>query len=283
MNANPITGLSDEDPAAWQRTMQRHTLQHLPLINAEGCVVSLVRYEPPREPERSNEIILMAGGLGTRLRPLTNDVPKPLLRIGSKPILETIVENFVAHGFHRFHFCINYKADMIRRYFGDGAQWGAQIDYIEENKRLGTAGALGLLNNRPDEPFFVMNGDVLTKVDFVRLLDFHNKQGFDASMCVREYNYQVPYGVVDLDGHRLRGLQEKPVHHYFVNAGIYVLNPGTLDLVPRDEYLDMPTLFQHLIDRNGTVGSFPLREYWIDIGQMDQFEKAHDDFSEQFG
>lgn len=282
MNANPVTGLVDEDETLWQRAMQRHTLRHLPLLDAKGCMVGLARYEPPQEPQRENLVVLMAGGLGTRLRPLTNDRPKPLLKIGSKPILETIIENFAAHGFYRFYLCINYMGDMIRDHFGDGRQWAVDIRYIEENTRLGTAGALSLLPERPQHPFFVMNGDVLTKVDFVRLLDFHQRQGSAATMCVREYHHQIPYGVIQLEGHRVRNIVEKPIQRYHVNAGIYVLNPDLLERIPGGRYFDMPTLFDSLIRDDHAVGSFPLRDYWIDIGQMEQFEQAGSDFAQYF-
>lgn len=282
MNANPITGLVDEDEALWQRAMQRHTLRHLPLLDAKGCMVGLARYEQPVEPVRDNIVVLMAGGLGTRLRPLTNDRPKPLLKIGSKPILETIIENFAANGFHRFYLCINYMGEMIREHFGDGRQWDVDIRYIEENTRLGTAGALSLLPEPPQLPFFVMNGDVLTKVDFVRLLDFHQRQRSAATLCVREYHHQVPYGVIQLEGHRVRGIVEKPIQRYHVNAGIYVLNPDMLERIPSGKYFDMPSLFEALIHDNQAVGSFPLRDYWIDIGQMEQLEQAGNDFAQYF-
>ena len=282
MNPNPITGLVDEDESSWQRTMQRHVLHHLPLLDAKGCIVGLVRYRPPDEPRRENLVVLMAGGQGSRLRPLTNTVPKPLLKIGAKPILETIIENFAADGFYRFALCINYKGDMIREHFGDGSRWDVDIQYVEEDEPLGTAGALGLLTDKPEHPIFVMNGDVLTKVDFVRLLEFHKKQNFNATMCVREYHYQIPYGVVQLDGHSLRGMKEKPVYHYFVNAGIYVLEPDVLERIPKQKYLDMPILLGTLMKDKQSVGTFPLREYWIDIGQMDQFEQAVNEFDEHF-
>lgn len=283
MNANPITGLVDEDPESWQRAMQRHTLQHLPLLDANGCIQELARREIPEEPQRDNPIILMAGGMGTRLRPLTNRQPKPLLKIGDKPILETIIENFSAQGFHNFHICINYQGEKIKQFCGNGNKWGVNIEYVEEEKRLGTAGALSLLKQSPDMPFFVMNGDLLTKVDFVRLIGFHNKQNNLATMCVREYRYQIPYGVVKLDQHKVINLKEKPVQYYYVNAGVYLLEPAVLKQIPENEYYDMTQLFEKLIQDNLQVGSFPLREYWMDVGRLEDFEQAHLDYAEQFG
>ncbi|HEC20842.1 MAG TPA: CBS domain-containing protein, partial [Gammaproteobacteria bacterium] len=242
MNANPITGLLNEDESLWQRTMQRHALRHLPLLDANGCVVGLARFEQPTEPRHENPVILMAGGLGTRLRPLTQNQPKPLIEVGSKPILETIIENFAAHGFHNIYLCINYKGEMIKEHFEDGSRWGVNIQYIEEPKRMGTAGALSLLPERPAMPFFVMNSDLLTKVDFVRLLRFHQKHAAAATLCTREYTHQIPYGVINLDGHMVHNIVEKPVHRFNVNAGIYVLEPMVLDNIPGDNYFDMPSL-----------------------------------------
>ncbi|MDH5326606.1 MAG: nucleotidyltransferase family protein [Gammaproteobacteria bacterium] len=283
MNPNAVTGLVDEDPLSWQRAMQRHSLKHLPLLDASGCIRALARLEIPQEPKRENRVVLMAGGLGTRLRPLTQSKPKPLLTVGDRPIIETIIENFAQQGFYQFTLCINYQGEKIKAYCGDGNKWGVQIDYVEESKRLGTAGALALLSERPDLPFFVMNGDLLTKVDFVRFLDFHKKQDNHASMCVREYRYQIPYGVVDLDQHKIVQLREKPVFYHNVNAGIYLLNPEVLQLIPRNTYFDMPQLFDHLISESYQAGSFPLREYWMDVGRMEDFHQAHSDYIEQFG
>jgi dTDP-glucose pyrophosphorylase len=282
MNANPITGLLDEDESLWQRTMQRHTLRHLPLLDAKGCVVGLARFEQPKEPKRDNPVILMAGGLGTRLHPLTHSQPKPLLEVGSKPILETIIENFADHGFYNIFLCINYKGEMIKKYFGDGSRWDVDIKYIEEPRRMGTAGALSLLPNKPEVPFFVMNSDLLTKVDFVRLLHFHQKHTASATLCTREYAHQIPYGVINLEGHEVVDMVEKPTHRFNVNAGIYVLEPDTLDNIPSDCYFDMPSLIDKLLEQKKLVGSFPIHEYWIDIGRMQEFKQAHDDYEEQF-
>jgi dTDP-glucose pyrophosphorylase len=284
MNPNPVTGLLAEGPDIWQRTMHRHGLRHLPLLDAAGCMADLARYELPVEPERNTPIVIMAGGLGARLRPLTNDIPKPLLKVGSRPVLETIVENFAAQGFQRITLCINYRGDMIRDHFGDGSRWDVQIAYVEEPDRMGTAGALTLLPERPSEPFIVMNGDLLTKVDFVRLLDFHLRQGFAATVAMREYNYQIPYGVLKInEAYQVMQMVEKPLERRYVSAGIYILNPETIDLIPRNDYYDMPSLFNALMARDRTVGSFPLRDYWVDIGRIEDLERASAEFTEWFG
>jgi len=282
MNDSPITGLLNEDHVLWQRTMQRYTLRHLPLMDANGCVVGLARFEQPKEPKHDNPVILMAGGLGTRLHPLTQTQPKPLVEVGSKPILETIIENFSAHGFHNIYLCINYKGEMIKEYFADGSRWDVEIQYIEEPKCMGTAGALSLLPHKPGLPFFVMNSDLLTKVDFLRLLRFHQKHSATATLCTREYTQQIPYGVINLQGHQVTDIIEKPTHRFNVNAGIYVLDPAALDNIPRDTFFDMPNLINSLLDDKRPVSSFPVHEYWIDIGHMQELERAHDDFAERF-
>jgi NDP-sugar pyrophosphorylase family protein len=236
------------------------------------------------EPARKTPVIIMAGGLGARLRPLTNDIPKPLLKVGSRPVLETIIENFADQGFRHITLCINYRGDMIRDHFGDGSRWDLQISYVEEPDRMGTAGALTLLPERPAEPFIVMNGDLLTKVDFVRLLDFHRRQGFAATVAMREYSYQVPYGVLEInDKYKVMRMVEKPLERRYVSAGIYILDPETVGLIPRDAYYDMPTLFNALMECDHSVGSFPLRDYWVDIGRIEDLERASAEFTEWFG
>ncbi|MFC6648217.1 sugar phosphate nucleotidyltransferase [Paenibacillus rhizoplanae] len=220
----------------------------------------------------------MVGGLGTRLRPFTDDIPKPMLKVGDKPILETIIEGFKNYGFTKFILSVNYKKEIIKAYFQDGKHLDVYIEYIEEGKRLGTAGALSLLSEKPNAPFFVMNGDLLTKMNYEQLMEFHCETKSNATICVREYEYQIPYGVIETENHRLLSIVEKPVHKSFVNAGIYVLDPQVLEHVPQDEFYDMPDLFKKLMDMQGGVSAFPLREYWLDIGQVDDYEKANGDF-----
>jgi NDP-sugar pyrophosphorylase family protein len=221
----------------------------------------------------------MAGGLGTRLKPLTDQRPKPMLLVGGKPILETIAESFVEQGFKRIFMAVNYKADMIRDHFGDGQRWGVQVDYLQETTRLGTAGALRLLPERPSDPIVVMNGDLLTHIRFDALLKFHQDHGATATMAVREYDVQVPYGVVRIDGERILAIEEKPVQRCFVNAGIYVLSPDALDRMRDEIFLDMPTLFEHCIAAGDRVVAYPLREYWVDIGRIEELERAERDWS----
>ena len=258
-------------------------IYQIPIIDDEGHFVDIVDLAALiNVTTRRNKVILMVGGLGTRLRPLTENTPKPMLKVGDKPILETIIENFTKYGFTNITLSVNYKSNIIKNYFGDGSKFGANIDYIEEEKRLGTAGALSLLRDRPNEPFFVMNGDLLTNVNFEHLLDFHMHQNSLATMCVREYEQQVPFGVVNIKNGQIISIQEKPINKFFVSAGIYLLSPEVLDLIPQNEFYDMPTLFEKLIIKNKNVISFPLREYWIDIGRIEEYEKANIEYEEIF-
>ena len=221
-----------------------------------------------------NHVVLMVGGLGTRLRPLTENTPKPMLEVGGKPILETIVNLFIDSGFTNITMCLGYKSNVIQDYFQDGSGFGANIDYIIEDKRMGTAGALTLLGRRLVNPFFVMNGDLLTNINFEKMLDFHLECNSKATMCVREYDIEVPYGVVNMDNEGIISIAEKPIHSFFVNAGIYLLEPDCIDLVPDNKFYDMPTLFEELIATKGKIVSFPLQEYWLDIGRISDYEKA---------
>jgi NDP-sugar pyrophosphorylase family protein len=222
----------------------------------------------------------MLGGLGTRLRPLTNDIPKPMLKVGNTPILETIVEGFKQYGYSHFVFSVNYKKEIIQDYFQNGEAFNVTIEYVEEDKRMGTAGALSLLENRPTEPFFVMNGDLLTQVNFKKLMDFHLEHQSVATMCVREYEYQIPYGVIETSGADLVSIQEKPIHRSFVNAGIYVLSPEVFDFIPENQFYDMPTLFESLIEQGMKSAVFPIHEYWLDIGQIEDYNRANNKFKE---
>ena len=255
--------------------MRRMTIHHLPLVDDAGRVVGLATLdELVGVAEHPNWVVLMAGGLGTRLQPLTDEYPKPLLAVGGKPILETILESFAEQGFKRIFLSVNYKAEMIRNHFGAGDRWGVQVEYLHESTRLGTAGALSLLPEKPSAPIVVMNGDLLTRTNYDNLLQFHIEQGAVATMAVRQYDFQVPYGVVRLDGARIEAIEEKPVQSFFVNAGIYALSPEALDYLPAETFFDMPTLFEHLIAAGKTPAAYPLREYWLDIGRLDEFERA---------
>ncbi|MBF0189849.1 MAG: nucleotidyltransferase family protein [Magnetococcales bacterium] len=283
MNPAPTFARASDTRERMLTMMHAKRIEHLPILNEAGCVTGLETMHNLSAPEsRENWVVLMAGGLGSRLSPLTDVIPKPLLKVGSKPILEVILESFISHGFYRFFLSVNYRKEMIKEYFGDGSAWGVQIVYLEENGRLGTAGSLSLFPERPKEPFFVMNGDLLTRIHFQHVLNFHLEHQSRATLCVRKVEQTVPYGVVRLDAHRLVTIEEKPVQEYFVNAGIYLLDPEVLPLIPKDQYFDMPTLFQSIIKQGETTAAFPFLDYWMDIGRMGDFRQACRDYPEVF-
>ena len=259
MNTKPRVlpaGAPKEDIVAF---MRRHVVHQVPLVNEDGLLVGLEVLDALLGAfNRPNWIVLMAGGLGSRLSPLTDDCPKPMLAVGGKPILENIIESFIEQGFRRFFISVNYKAEQIKNYFGNGEHWGITVDYLHEDKRLGTAGALSLLPEQPTDPVIIMNGDLLTRANFQGMVDFHLEQDSIATMAVREYDIQVPFGVVTLDGARISSITEKPVQSFFVNAGIYVISPDALTLIPKDTFFDMPTLFGMIADaekKNDSISS----------------------------
>lgn len=283
MNANPTILPEQTEVSVVLSLMHIKQIRHIPLVDQAGRVTDLKCFDDIARPVRKdNWVVIMAGGLGTRLSPLTDTTPKPLLQVGGKPLLETIIENFIASGFANFYLSVNYKSEMVESYFRDGSRWGVQIRYIRENKRMGTAGSLGLLKEIPEDPVLVMNGDLLTKVNFNQLLEFHVEQKAHATMCVRNYEYQVPYGVVNVEKHQLKSLVEKPRQHYFVNAGIYVLDPDVIRQIPKDIFYDMTTLFEALLEEKKETCVFPLREYWLDIGRIDDYERANGEYAEHF-
>jgi len=260
-------------------------IYQIPVVDNENKVVSIKILDEILKPkEHKNKVVLMVGGLGTRLKPLTDTTPKPMLPVGGRPILQTIVEKFVSYGFVNIIMCVGYKSNIIQDFFEDGSKFGAKIEYVLEDKRMGTAGALTLLIDaqKPQEPFFVMNGDLLTNVNFENMLDFHISHNAKATMCVREYDFQVPYGVVNIENGKIASIVEKPTHKFFVSAGIYMLDSSCVGMIPEDEFYDMPTLFEEMIKNEDNTISFPIREYWLDIGRIDEYEKANIEYKEVF-
>jgi dTDP-glucose pyrophosphorylase len=283
VNLNPIVASIRDSQELILSQMRAKQISQVPVLDEDRKIIRIeIMSELTQDNPVPNIAVVMAGGLGSRLQPLTNDCPKPMLRVGGRPILETILDNFISHGFRRFYFSINYKADLIKDYFGDGSRWGVDIRYLYEDQKLGTAGALSLLPESIKDPLVVMNGDLLTKTNFRQLLDFHSAQTGLATMCATEYEFQVPYGVVYTDNSRILGVEEKPAHRFFVNAGIYVLDPIVLERIPAQEYFDMPSLFQDLIASDCETSVFPIREYWLDIGHLKDFDRACMEFHHIF-
>lgn len=284
MNPSPLTCNENDSNAAVMRLMEAKKFLHMPILSESGRLTNVLSLQELRErPTHDNPVFFMAGGFGSRLHPLTSECLKPLLRVGAKPILETIIESFIDCGFRRFYISTHYLSHMIQDYFGDGSQWGVEIQYTHESEPLGTGGALGLLpGDLPDLPLIMMNGDILTKVNFSRLLDYHSEGQADATICVRQHEYQVPYGVVQANDFRIQRIDEKPVSRYYVNAGIYVINPAIIRQVKSGEHIDMPTLLNRQVEGDGNILMYPLDEYWLDVGRMSEFEQAQQDIVSLF-
>lgn len=285
MNARPFTAPADSSREALANLFRSRHRAYIPLVDALGRIAGLAAMaEILAVPQGlDNLVVIMAGGLGTRLRPFTENVPKPMMPVGGRPLLEHLIENLVSHGFSRFAVSLHYLGDAIRAHFGDGSRWGVSIRYVEEKERRGTAGALGLLPEAPSSPLLVMNADLLTKVNFRALLDFHHSEMNLATVCVREYDFQVPYGVAQILDRKLVGMVEKPVHRFHVNAGIYCLDPQAVALVPKDRPCDMPELLELVRAKKGDgVGCFPIQEYWLDIGRLEDYDRAQREYGEQF-
>lgn len=280
MNPKPKTADVDTPRIKLLSMMQTSDLLSIPLVK-DGVLVGLETLQHTvLAQQHENPVFIMAGGFGTRLRPLTENCPKPMLHVGGKPMLETTLEHFIEQGFSRFFISTHYMPDQIKAHFGDGKKWGAEIRYVHEETPLGTGGALGLLpRDLPDMPLIMINGDVLTTVDFGDLLSFHRQSGAIATMCVREYEFQIPYGVVYADKGKIHRMVEKPKLKNFVNAGIYAIDRELVDRVRHNEVVDMPTLLEREIKKQSEVSMFPVYEYWMDIGRMDDFQRAQQEIS----
>ncbi|WP_445765672.1 nucleotidyltransferase family protein [Rheinheimera sp.] len=278
MNPTPLTAKLGTARKELVKFMEKEQLLAIPLLK-DGIVAGLETLQRVGAFSKyQNPVFLMAGGFGTRLRPLTDSCPKPLLKVGDKPILEIVLNSFIKAGFVNFYISTHYLPEMIREHFGDGSKWNVNLSYVHEDTPLGTGGALGLLPaDLPDLPLILINGDVLTNVDFERLLEFHNKHQAAATMCVRDYEYQVPFGVINGEGNKIISMVEKPVQRFFVNAGIYVVSSKIRSSVVKNSRIDMPTLLEQSISRQENVMMFPIHEYWLDIGRMEDYQRAQVD------
>ena len=260
--------------------MESKDITHLPVLNQLGQIIGLwSRKELRQRSPVDNMVVLMVGGLGTRLGELTQSTPKPMLPVGSRPMLEIILRNFIQWGFTNFFFAVNYLSQCIRDYFGNGENWGCNIQYICEEKRMGTAGALSLLPHKPDAPIIVANGDVIAHINMCNLLDAHIKSNALATMVIKPYEFQVPYGVVDCsECGNILGIREKPLLKFNISAGVNVLSPAALDYIPSGCFFDMPELFQILLQNNLKTATYSMQGYWMDVGQKRDYDQANSDF-----
>jgi dTDP-glucose pyrophosphorylase len=283
MFPTPTCVSAGETPHSILTAMRRTGLHQLPIVDVDRTVVGLALISDYlTAARRDNWVVIMAGGLGSRLRELTRDIPKPMLQVGSRPLLETIIRSYAEQGFHRFYVAVNYKAEQIEAHFGDGRDLGVDIRYVREHQRMGTAGALSLLPERPDQPFVVTNADLLTKENYGLMVDEHIAAGAYATMAVRDYEMQVPFGVIKLRDGLIASIEEKPVQSFLVSAGIYVLSPQVLDVVPKDTFFDMPSLFDTLLSHQMPTRTHQMEGYWLDIGRLPDYERANLEFHEVF-
>lgn len=272
----PLTAPLDASRAQLLEMMQQSWIFQIPLLDDRGRVAGLATIHDLLHGDCGLEAVIMAGGLGMRLRPLTENLPKPMLPVGDRPLMEHIIDNLRRSGISRVRVASHYKAELIAEHFGDGADFGVDINYVREDQPLGTAGGLGLMPGGRT-PLLVINGDILTSLNFRAMLDYHRDNRADLTVAVRPYEFEIPFGVVESDGPLLTGIREKPRLSYFVNAGIYLLEPSVPALIPRGERLDMPDLIDLLLESGRTVASFPVHEYWRDIGHHDDYRQAQED------
>ncbi len=274
MVTNPVVAYSDMEDREVLSLMRKTGCYEIPILDDKKKVLILKTIDTFIGKKQQAEVIIMAGGLGTRLKPLTDVTPKPLITIGGKPILFILLDQLIMAGFQKITLTINYKADMIKEAISAIPGYTDLVHFVEEKERMGTAGSLSLLKNPPTSPFFVMNADLLTKVDFTAMLRFHEMEKNQITVAAREEIFQVPFGVLNLKEKSLVGIEEKPVHTYFVNAGIYILDPSVLNLPSKNCFYDMPELINDVIATGKKVDSFPIHEYWLDIGRHDELRQA---------
>ena len=275
MNKNFIYVREGESLECVENLMDEKGISQIPILNNEHKIVGLfLRNFNLLVESQETPVFLLAGGLGTRLRPLTDNYPKPMIEIADRPILEHIILEFARQGFRNIYISINFKGEIIKDFFGDGKKWGVKIQYVEENQRLGTAGSLSLIQNLNIDNILVMNGDLLTQVNFKKLLDYHFTSDAYATVCSRAYTHEVPFGVLLLDKTKVIGIHEKPVITKMMSTGIYVLKKNCLDKLEYDTFCDMPELIEKLINEHLPVTSFETKDNWIDIGRLSDLERA---------
>ncbi|RMH18069.1 MAG: nucleotidyltransferase, partial [Acidobacteria bacterium] len=273
----PTTAPAGSERRALRRLMRRRQVLQIPLLDPRGRVVELIAWDDllPAEP-LALDALVMAGGTGERLRPLTAEVPKPLLEVGDRPLLERLIARLRDAGIERLTLAVGYRGQQVIDHFGDGGRFGLAIDYLREDEPLGTAGAIGLLPP-PGRPLLVVNGDILTGVDFAAMLRYHQEHHATLTVALRRHEVQVPFGVVECDGERVVRLREKPLFTHLVSAGFYILEPEVHRRVERGRPCDMPELIGRLLDDGRPVIGFPVHEYWLDVGDMESYARALDD------
>lgn len=281
MKKNPVTAVLGTPPDELLVLMQRHSVQQIPLMDKGQIVrgVELVSNLLKARVVRTNPVVIFAGGFGRRLQPMTLKTPKPMLPVGGRPLLEQNIRRMAAQGFDNFFISVFYRQEVIRRILGDGKGLGVRIRYVDEPIPMGTAGSLRLMGDYLGETFLAINGDVLTSVNFDHMMEYHRTGGQRMTVAIKEHSVQIPYGVIRLEGEEVISLEEKPLHTSFVNAGMYVIEPGLLRFIPKKGSCDMPDLIRSVIAAGNVVKGFPVHEYWVDIGTPRDYSKANQTFN----
>lgn len=279
---NPVSApytISGEDALRLMDQSRQFTVHQLSLLDPEGKVMGLIlRGDLTKADETGVNAMVMAGGFGLRLLPMTADTPKPMLAVGDRPVMAHMMERLKDSGITRINVTTHYRPEKITEYFGDGSDFGLDINYVPEETPLGTAGALNLVKKQ-SEPMLVINGDILTRVDFGAMIAYHREHRAEMTVAVRKYDVPVPFGVIECDGAYVRKISEKPTLNFFVNAGIYLIEPSVHELIPDGQRFDMTELIESLIASGRPVASFPVHEYWLDIGQHSDYERAQKDYA----
>lgn len=283
MNTHPFSVSPQEQGSADLKFFEEKGFKMIPVCDAVGKVLYLLSPDPERNfLPIDNPVVLMVGGRGIRLEPLTQNIPKPLLKVGNKPILQTILERLHLFGFRNIFLCTNYLSDHIEEFCGDGSTFGLNINYFKEEIKLGTVGAVKYLEDQLNIPFLVMNGDLLTSLNYKSVLDFHIEHQAELTIGSASYKTKVPYGVIQTDGHQVTSILEKPTYSFRISGGIYALSPSVLKLIPKGAFYDITDLMENLLRQNHQVVAFPIEEYWLDIGQHQDYEKANLDYKNLF-
>lgn len=278
VHKNPVYVIEGTDKEKIKNIFIRRAVKQIPVVNEEGVVVDLIGINDILIPEgKENPVVIMAGGLGTRLKDLTKEIPKPMLMVGKEPILYHIINNFKQYGYNKIIITVNYKAEIIENYFQDGHAYGVRISYVREKERLGTAGGIKLAEEYLTKPFFVMNGDVFTNLNVDNMMKYHLDNEFDMTIAVKRYVYQIPYGIIKTNGNLVCSINEKPEIGYLINGGIYCLNPDLIEVIPKGQYYEITDLINFCIERGLKVGYYEIKDYWMDIGRIEDYYKVNDD------
>ena len=279
INVNPLVLTEGYSKKKAHSIMENNVIGALPVVNSQNAVIDVIRLHDLYQKQHNTPVIIMAGGLGSRMGSLVSEVPKPMLEIAGEPILLKIINNFKKFGFNNIHISVNYKSDIIESFFGNGDDFGVSITYIRENKRLGTGGSIKLcVDTRDNVPIIVINGDVLTNANIMDMLNFHISNQFDMTVGTVSHDINMEFGVLEIENNIVKRIVEKPTYRYMLNGGIYCLNSSVKELIPNNEYFNITSL----IDKNINVGSYLINDYWIDIGKISQYNKAQEDYREIF-